>query len=154
MVCNASYSNRRRFHLGPCQSTAVDQTASNRCSICRRISFWNATKMKGFVDQAGRAISDIAIVSDRNETPSSLNACIDMEFTGKLVLPCAIVEDLKLVTSMRKTDCFDERLHLPSRGSSATVRKRSIRDFGAMLCSLLALPYSSPRRFESRLSIS
>ena len=60
--------------------------------------------MKGFVDQAGRAISDIAIVSDRNETPSSLNACIDMEFTGKLVLPCAIVEDLKLVTSMRKTD--------------------------------------------------
>ena len=48
--------------------------------------------MKGLVDQAGRAIVDIEIVSDRKQSPRRLNAWIDTGFTGELV------------PSIRKTD--------------------------------------------------
>ena len=73
-------------------------------SVGNSILFVPRLKRKGLVDQAGRTIVDIEIVSDRKQSPRRLNAWIDTGFTGELVLPRAIIEDLKLVPSMRKTD--------------------------------------------------
>ena len=72
-------------------------------SVGNSILFVPRLKRKGLVDQAGRTIVDIEIVSDRKQSPRRLNAWIDTGFTGELVLPRAISETIVTVDEENKS---------------------------------------------------
>jgi predicted aspartyl protease len=55
--------------------------------------------INGTVDDNGRALLDVEIRSGAVPTPSTVTVWIDTGFTGELVLPRKIVEDLALVQS-------------------------------------------------------
>lgn len=52
--------------------------------------------MKGFVDEAGRAILPIQIRRAKHPDGMQVNAWIDTGFTGDLVLPTSTIESLQL----------------------------------------------------------
>jgi clan AA aspartic protease len=52
--------------------------------------------MNGVVDSAGRALLDIELKATRDAPALSVTAWIDTGFTGDLVLPQTIVDDLAL----------------------------------------------------------
>jgi predicted aspartyl protease len=52
--------------------------------------------MNGFVDNAGRALIGIEVRATREAPARSIEAWIDTGFTGDLVLPLALIEDLGL----------------------------------------------------------
>jgi clan AA aspartic protease len=52
--------------------------------------------MNGFVDEAGRALVDIELRANQHASPHSIAAWIDTGFTGDLVLPKAIINELAL----------------------------------------------------------
>ena len=52
--------------------------------------------MRGFVDASGRAIITIRIASSRQDSGHEINVWIDTGFTGDLVVPRGIVDQLAL----------------------------------------------------------
>jgi predicted aspartyl protease len=52
--------------------------------------------MNGNVDRAGRALIEVQLRPDPNSPPHSIEAWIDTGFTGELVLPQFIIDDLLL----------------------------------------------------------
>ena len=52
--------------------------------------------MKGIVDDAGRAILPVEILCTKHPTGVQVDVWIDTGFTGDLVLPKSLVEDLEL----------------------------------------------------------
>ncbi len=52
--------------------------------------------MKGIVDDSGRAILPIQILCPKHPSGVQVDAWIDTGFTGDLVLPESLVEDLEL----------------------------------------------------------
>jgi clan AA aspartic protease len=52
--------------------------------------------MNGFVDHAGRALVEIELGATEGEQPRSIAAWIDTGFTGDLVLPKEIIDELAL----------------------------------------------------------
>ncbi|MEX0612348.1 MAG: hypothetical protein WD738_09435 [Pirellulales bacterium] len=52
--------------------------------------------MNGFVDNAGRALIEIELRATRDAPPLSTTVWIDTGFTGDLVLPQAVIDDLAL----------------------------------------------------------
>ncbi len=52
--------------------------------------------MKGIVDDSGRAILPIQILCAEHPTGMQVDVWIDTGFTGDLVLPESVIEDLKL----------------------------------------------------------
>jgi clan AA aspartic protease len=55
--------------------------------------------MTGYVDDAGRALLEIEILGDDQQSPRSIEVWIDTGFTGELVLPQSVVESLGLAPS-------------------------------------------------------
>ena len=52
--------------------------------------------MKGIVDESGRAILPVEILCTKHPTGVQVNVWIDTGFTGDLVLPDSLIEDLEL----------------------------------------------------------
>ncbi len=52
--------------------------------------------MKGIVDDSGRAILPIQILCPKHPDGTIVDAWIDTGFTGDLVLPSSVIEDLQL----------------------------------------------------------
>ena len=55
--------------------------------------------MKGIVDDSGRAILPILILCDKHPSGVQVDVWIDTGFTGDLVLPESVIEDLELEIS-------------------------------------------------------
>jgi predicted aspartyl protease len=52
--------------------------------------------MKGIVDESGRAILPVEILCTKHPSGVQVNVWIDTGFTGDLVLPDSLIEDLEL----------------------------------------------------------
>lgn len=52
--------------------------------------------MKGIVDESGRAILPIQILCPKHPDGTIVDAWVDTGFTGDLVLPLSVIEDLQL----------------------------------------------------------
>jgi predicted aspartyl protease len=55
--------------------------------------------MKGIVDDSGRAILPVKILCTKHPTGVQVDVWIDTGFTGDLVLPASVIEDLQLEAS-------------------------------------------------------
>jgi len=55
--------------------------------------------MNGYVDKAGRALVDVELRATRDAPALSVKAWIDTGFTGDLVLPQMLIDDLALSLS-------------------------------------------------------
>jgi clan AA aspartic protease len=55
--------------------------------------------MNGRVDSGGRALLDIELILTRDAPPLSVTAWIDTGFTGDLVLPQTVIDELALTLS-------------------------------------------------------
>ena len=55
--------------------------------------------MNGHVDQSGRALVTISVLSSDAEAASDISAWIDTGFNGELVFPQSLIHDLALVNS-------------------------------------------------------
>jgi clan AA aspartic protease len=52
--------------------------------------------MKGIVDESGRAVLPIQILCPKHPDGTIVDAWVDTGFTGDLVLPLSVIEDLQL----------------------------------------------------------
>jgi clan AA aspartic protease len=55
--------------------------------------------MNGFVDSGGRALIDVELASFNNASEITVRAWIDTGFTGELVLPQVMIDNLQLQPS-------------------------------------------------------